>query len=260
MSLARTSPIVGSEPEVRSAARALEILCCFSSARPAWGVTEISSYLGIPKSATHRLLRTLESFRFVERDDSRRYHLGPRTIELGNVFKFDRRLSWKAEAIMRDLAEAVNATVHLAVLDGREALELMRCTAPGSVQFTPHPMFRMAPHASALGKVLLAAGGEAAFRGFVGCRLRLEQFTEYTITEPEKLRTELARVNRDGYAISDQEARLGCRCCAAPVRDSSGAVVAAISLSSTLANFSRERLPAAVDKLLATTSALSMQL
>jgi len=237
------------EPQVQSVARALELLCCFSSGRPEWGLTEIASYLGFAKSVVSRLLQTLEYYGFVERMPSRRYRLGARALELGNVVRFNRKLLIRAEPALRKLAEETGSIAHLAQMDGRDVLELLRCSGPRAILFTPHPILRSAAHATALGKVLLAGVGQPGFERFVGRRLRLEQFTPYTVSDPELLRQQLAEVTAQGYAISDQEARLGCRCIAAPVKDQSGATLAAISISSSVENFGYEKLGALLPKL-----------
>ena len=77
---------------VQSVSKALELLCCFSSDHPEWGVTEIADYLGMYKSAVHRILATCEQYHFVVRTPERRYRLGNRAVELGNIYRFDRRL------------------------------------------------------------------------------------------------------------------------------------------------------------------------
>src|SRR5215831_14796580 len=98
---------------VQSVSKALELLCCFSSDRPEWGVTEIADYLGMYKSAVHRILATCEQYHFVVRTPDRRYRLGNRAVELGNIYRFDRRLLWKAEPVLRRLADETNSIAHL---------------------------------------------------------------------------------------------------------------------------------------------------
>src|SRR5215471_8027665 len=86
-----------SDGGVRSIAKALEVLSCFTSDHAEWGVTEISQFLGLYKSAVHRILNTCEQFGFVEKTGSHRYRLGAKILELGNVYKFDRRLLLEVE-------------------------------------------------------------------------------------------------------------------------------------------------------------------
>src|SRR5690606_15632236 len=102
------------ETEIRSVGRALEILTCFSTATPEWGVTELSEYLGLSKGVIHRLLRTLTIYGFVEQLSSKRYTLGMKTLELGNAVRFNRRLLLHAEPVLQALAATIPVVVHLA--------------------------------------------------------------------------------------------------------------------------------------------------
>ena len=247
-----SEPSHNSDNGVRSIAKALEVLSCFTPDHSEWGVTEIAEFLGLYKSAVHRILNTCEQFSFVEKTESHRYRLGARILELGNVYKVDRGFLMEAEPQLRLLAEDTEAVVHLAQLDGRDVLELLRSSAPGSVMFTRSPTFRMAVHATALGKILLAFRNEETLEKVIGNGVRLKKFTTHTIVQPQTLREELRSVRERGYAISDQESALGCRCLAVPVRSRGNDVTAAISISGTLDSFTEARQPFLVDRLLAT--------
>jgi DNA-binding IclR family transcriptional regulator len=248
------------EPQVQSVARALEVLCCFSSGRAEWGLTEMARHVGVSKSVAHRLLQTLEHYGFVERMPTRRYRLGARTLELGNVFRFDRRFLTRAEPFLRQLAEQTGSIAHLGQLDGREVLELARSSGPGAILFAPHPILRATAHATALGKVLLAGGGEEAFQRYVGPRIRLERFTPHTISDPRELWRQLQEVCTNGYAVSDQESRPGCRCFAVPVKDADGKTVAAVSVSSSVERFGFENLETLLQRLRSAAGAIASAL
>jgi DNA-binding IclR family transcriptional regulator len=244
---------------VQSVSKALELLCCFSADRPEWGVTEIAEYLGLCKSAVHRILATFERYNFVTRTPSRRYRLGRRAAELGNVYRFDRSLLWKAEPVIRRLADTTQSIAHLGELDGREVLELMRSAGPNAVIFTSSPRFRAPVHATALGKVLLASGGEIRMNQYLGPLRALKRFTPYTIVSTENLRRELSVVSRQGYAVSNQESVLGCRCLGVPVRNQLGNVVAALSVSSTVDRFSDINLPRVLAQLRSAAETISRE-
>ena len=216
--------------------KALDGLCSFTPDHPDWGVTELASCLGLPKSTVHRLLITLEQYRFVQRTPLRRYRIGVRTLELGNVFRYDRKFLVSAEPLLRTLAMRTQSTAHLAQLEGREVLELLRVSAPGAVTMSPFPIFRMPAHATALGKVLLAWAGEDVFQQFVGLRKVLQRCTEHTIIHPENLESQLDAVRELGYACSDQESHKGQVCLAVPVL-SGKQVVAALSVSGLVDKF-----------------------
>lgn len=229
--------------------KALDLLCCFSADHPEWGVTEIAEYLGLCKSAAHRILTTCEQYHFVVRTPDRRYHLGNRALELGNICRFDRRMLSKAEPVLHRLADETNSIAHLGEMDGRDVLELARSAGPDAIRFTSSPRFRGPAHATGMGKILLAFGGDAAFRDFAAQFRCFKRFTPYTIVTPQELKRELGNVTQHGYAISDQEVALGCRCIAVPVRNRQKRLVAALSISNTLEQFGETAMPRLLSKL-----------
>src|SRR5690349_21285239 len=89
----------------RAITRALDVLCCFTSHRHEWGITEMSEHLGYSRSVIHRILTTLEMERFVMRTQDHRYRLGTRALELGQSSRVANRLVWKAEPNLDALAE-----------------------------------------------------------------------------------------------------------------------------------------------------------
>lgn len=242
---------------VQVVSKALDVLCCFSSDHPEWGVTELASHLGLSKSTAHRFLITLEEYGFVQRTPSRRYRIGVRTLELGNVFRFDRKFLLNAEPVLRALALKTNSIAHLAQLEDREALELLRSSAPGAVTLSPFPIFRMPLHATALGKVLLAHAGEEAFQRVVGIRRTLPPYTEHTNVDPARLKAQLREVREQGYARSEQETREGQVCLAVPVRNQHGVVVAALSISGTTERFRPQDYPRLLPELFGAASEIS---
>jgi DNA-binding IclR family transcriptional regulator len=108
----KTRPAARSQG-IQSVSKALGLLCCFSAEHPEWGVTELAEYLGMGKSAAHRILATCEEHHFVMRTPSRRYRLGTRALELGNIYRFDRRMLWKAEPALRQLADRTASVANL---------------------------------------------------------------------------------------------------------------------------------------------------
>lgn len=250
----------GANRGIESVSKALEVLCCFSSDHDEWGVTELADYLGLCKSAAHRILVTCEDYGFVERTPSRRYRLGLRVLELGNNYRLNRALIARAEPFMRRLAEHTQSVVHLAQLDGREVLELTRSSGPNSVIFTRSPSVRMPAHSTALGKALLASAGEAYFRRWVGLQRTFKRITPFTIITPEQLWQDLQRVSQKGYSVSDQECALGCRCFAVPIWNRSKQVVAALSISNTIDKFSPPLIPDLLHELFGTAGQISKNL
>lgn len=137
--------------------RALDVLCAFS-AREELGVSEMARSLGLPKSATHRILETLAQRGFLDRGDNRRYRLGLKVLELGNACRFRLSLVNIAQPVLRELSMHVNCNSHLAKLDGLEVVDLLRNEYPAPMRIARSPMLRRPAHCTALGKALLAFG------------------------------------------------------------------------------------------------------
>ncbi len=245
---------------VKSLARALELLSCFSTEQPEWGVTEIAEYLGIYKSAAHRFLITFEQAGLVERTPDRRYRLGLRVLEMGNIFGFSSLLIRTAEQPLQTLAAETGSIAHLMQLDGRETLEQLRKSGMPEMTLSPHPVMRKQAHATSTGKVLLAFGGDEKFQWYVGSRQMLKRYTPHTITSPEKLKLNLQHIIEDGHAIDDQEACLGIRCLGMPVKNYYGEVVAAISISNSSEKLDKQHLPSLLPHLFSAANHISSSL
>lgn len=193
------------------------------------GVSEVAAAMGLPKSTTHRLLKTLEEHRFVGRVGSK-YRMGGRFCELVETTCWsdygelrtvaDEPLSW--------LFERTGKTVHLAVLTGQDVLYLEKLTGAGGTRLPSRVGRRFPATCTALGKAILAFSEPAV----VAAALRppFRRSTPYSIVSPQQLVPQLVEARSTGVSYEHEEARLGSTCVAAPiVRD--GRAVAALSMS-----------------------------
>jgi DNA-binding IclR family transcriptional regulator len=201
------------------------------SAEDSLSVTEISTKLRSPKSSIHDIVSTLLATGILEKDlDRNRYRLGLKLFELGNQAKENLEIRQVAVPVMKALHERVDETIYLTVLDGREIL-YVECFESTKRLRTYSVIGVRAPlHCTSVGKVILAFMDEDAVEEVVQS-MGLPRFTESTITDREKLDTELAKIRRRGYAIDNMEHEEGVRCVGAPVRNHTGKVLASISVS-----------------------------
>jgi len=226
------------ERTVNSVLRAMEVLSCFSTNHLEWGVSEVAEYLGWYKSAAHRFLRSLEQSGYVERTLDHRYRLGIRALELGNIYSFQTRLLQIAERPLRLLAAQTGFSAHLAQLNGRDVLELLKVSSKEDSLRPPTRVLRKPAHASALGKVLLAFGPRESLEHYIGIRRTLERYTNNTILRPDGFRVHLQRVVVRGYAIDCGECSPERFCLAVPVCDCRSPLVkVAISVSTSSTRF-----------------------
>jgi DNA-binding IclR family transcriptional regulator len=213
-------------PSVTS--RVADILETFAGQRESLSLSEVARRTGLPLTTTHRLVGELVSRHFLERDESGRYQIGLRLWELASHAPRSVGLRESALPIMEDLYEATHENVQLAIIDGMDAVYVERIAGRDSVQVLTRPGLRLPVHATAVGLVLLAHAPPQTQEEVLGSPLA--RYTRYTITDPRRLRRILAEVRQVGYAISDRQIQTISSSVAAPVRDSSGAVVAAISV------------------------------
>ena len=228
---------------IQSFDRAVAILDAFTAERNSLGVSEIARITGLKRSTVHRLLATLRRNELVQQlPDSTDYALGPHVLRLAEVAFHHVNLEKTAKAIMPRLRDQCDETIGLHARLGpttRTVLDQVESRQPLRRIYTeigvPIPIYQGAP-----GKVLLAySSSELRDEVLSG---KLEAATPRTITDPDKLRTELQRTRRRGYALSLGERVPGISTLAVPVANHTGAVVASLSVTGPSSRLSKKRL------------------
>jgi DNA-binding IclR family transcriptional regulator len=191
---------------------------------------QLAERVGVHKSTVLRLLRTLESHRFVQRDGVRYYRLGTALFDLAHRALEDRDVRRLVEPALRDLNAATGHTVHLASYEGGEVIYIDKYESRHNVRMYSRIGKRAALHCTAVAKVLVAALPEAERRAVAGS-IDYPRLTENTITHADAYLAELGRVAERGYAVDDAEHESFIHCIAAPIRGNRGEVLAAMSLS-----------------------------
>ncbi len=225
------SPSTGPRNEVASVRKALEILCQFGAASASLSVSDLSRSMSLPKSTTHNLLRTLQTFDFVKQDPTdRRYRLGPRVLELGLRFSHSTRLVSLAEPHMRRLADQTKETVKLGIFSDREVLILAAIESPYQLHTRGDEGMRAPLHSTALGKAILTELGTNEVREIIHSS-HLFRRTPHSITNADRLIQELETIRNQGYALDVEENETGVVCAASGVADFAHSTVAALSVS-----------------------------
>jgi IclR family transcriptional regulator, acetate operon repressor len=220
----------------QSAERVLALLTSFDDSRTEQGVTELAQTIGVHKSTASRLAAVLERAGLLARH-GRRYRLGLETIRLGTLALRSFDIVEVMRPAMDKLSQQTGETINLAVPDGSGILNVAEVAATFilgcSSGWTGR---RTRAHAVANGKVLLAYGAIPVPR-------HLERYTQHTITDPAALAAELARVRADGYATAVGELEDELVAVAAPVFDTAGTCVAALSVSGPAFRMTPDSLP-----------------
>lgn len=219
--------------------RALDVLCAFQG-KDELGISELARMLKLPKSAVHRVVLTLTARGFVEQNAKRRYRLGMKMMELGNLCRLRLDLAGVAEPVLHDLSVRADANVHLARLDGFEVVDVLRIEYPAPMRIGRAPMLRRPVHCTALGKAMLAFGSAYLVDRLL-TEQKLSRMTRKTIVDPARFRVELDRTRARGFAIDNEEFYGGRRCVAAPVFDDAGQAVAGVSVSGIITYITEDR-------------------
>ncbi|HSR23600.1 MAG TPA: IclR family transcriptional regulator [Candidatus Eisenbacteria bacterium] len=244
---------------IESADRVLRVLESFDPSERDVSLGELAERVALPKSSVHRLLATLIGHGLVERDPAtRRYRLGIRLFELGSAAIHERGLHRAAHPALEQLSSSTGETCHRAVLSGTEAVYVYKLDGPSSIIMSSRVGGRAPCHATSIGKVLAAWGGEELIRALRAQPLR--PCTPNTITTARAFEAELDRVREQGYALDLEEFEEGLRCVAAPVRDHSARVVAALGIAGPRRRFEDGHLDALVRIVVAAAGDLSRNL
>lgn len=211
---------------VQSLERAFDLLERMADAGGEVGLSELSAGSGLPMPTIHRLMRTLLSCGYVRQQPNRRYALGPRLIRLGE--SASRLLGTWARPHLARLVDETGETANMALLDGDDVVYVAQVPSRHSMRMFTEVGRRVLPHSTGVGKALLAGLPPGEVRALLE-RTGMPAATGRTITDPDALLDELARIRARGYAADDGEQEVGVRCLAVSVPDSPTA--AAISIS-----------------------------
>jgi DNA-binding IclR family transcriptional regulator len=210
------------------AERTLDVLMLFSAGRSSLTINQAAEELGMPRSTVYRYLQSLRSYSLVEEENGR-YRLGPKILELALAAWAGSELCEVALPWMRGLADRTGETVMLARLSDGSAVCIERLQSKHAVRISMERGSILPWNASGA-KVLLAAQDQSKVRSLLGQR-PLKAYNDRTVTDPVGFARDLERVAENGYAVNDGEVDPGLWGVAAPIRNSAGLVMAALSVS-----------------------------
>jgi IclR family pca regulon transcriptional regulator len=217
----------------QSLERGLAILTCFTPKHPVLGIAEIADELGMSRSTTHRYVITLLALGYLEQGASRKYRLGLGPTNLGTAVLNSTGLGAAARPYLEQLRGSTGFSVGMGVLDGADVVYVdhLRNLRRGQAGHGPNVRLgvRVPAPCTSIGKLLLAFLSKEDLDDALAGSGRARR-TKHTLTK-SKLREQLKKIPMLGYAVSDEEFFPGTRSLAAPVRDESGEVVAAVNLS-----------------------------
>ncbi|MHB8916993.1 MAG: IclR family transcriptional regulator [Desulfocucumaceae bacterium] len=234
-------PDLTQSAKIRSIAKALFIIDFMAESKKDLTLTEISRKFNLARSTVHGLLSTLREFEYVEQSSfTGKYRLGLRLFEIGSVVARGWDVLTVAAPYTHNLADELEETVHLVKMDKGEVLYIDKRESRQSLRIVSEVGMRLPAHCTGVGKVMMAYLPADEVRRIAAVK-GLPRFTRQTITDLQELENELTLIRSRGYAVDNEEIMDSLRCVAAPIRNHSGEVIAAISVSGPTARMVEER-------------------
>lgn len=219
---------IGDRDYVNSFARGLEVIRAFSRASPKMTLSEVSRTTDMTRATVRRFLLTLvrEGYVFT---DGKYFSLTPKILELGYSALSSMSMLEIAQPIMAQLADRLQESCFAVVLQGDSVIYTARATSQRYISVGITVGSRVPAHCVSSGRVLLAGLPEDEFEAYLE-NAELTKFTPNTITSRVKLRSAVEEVRMQGWSIVDQELEIGLRSISVPIKDRSGATIAALNV------------------------------
>ena len=244
---------------IKSLDRAMEVFE-YLSQRPGLTLSELAAEVGQSNATLYRILVTLEARGFVAFETATQtWHVGARAFVVGARYIRRSGLVEQARPILRDLMEETGETANLGIEQNGQVLFVSQVETPASIRafFPPGTLAR--PHASGIGKALLAEMDPRRLRRVMAAE-PMERFTDHTLTGEDQLLADLQATRARGYAIDAEERNIGMRCIASPVFDMHNEAVAGISVSGPTSRMTVDRTPQISEAVVQAAARLTMAL
>jgi IclR family acetate operon transcriptional repressor len=242
----RKSSEHASEPRdggVQSVDRALQIIETLAEDDEGYRLSDLAIRTGLSTSTAHRLLTTLEKRRFVQFDRTEsKWHVGAQSFAVGATFTRRRNFVALATPYLRKLRDRTRETANLAVVDDESIMVLTRIESREIMRSLTKVGGRVAMVASGVGKAVLATYADEDINAIIR-RQGMPRLTEKSIVRAGDLFQELTTIHKQGFAVDDEEARVGLRCVAAVVFSDCSEPLAAISVSGMTSRVTEQRVP-----------------
>jgi IclR family pca regulon transcriptional regulator len=213
---------------VQSLERGLAVLSAFTARDTTLTISQVAERTALSRATARRLLLTLEQLGYVE-STRREFSLTPAVLDLAKPFAGPIDPWGFAKPYLQSLTDRLEESASIAVLDGTEILYVARTPTRRLMTLAVTVGSRLPAHATSKGRVLLAFLPEAELEAYFR-RSAIERYTDRTVVEEAELRSILAGIRAEGWAIVDQQLEEGLCSVAAPIIEPSGRVSAALSV------------------------------
>ena len=210
----------------------------------------------LPKATLLRFLGTLSALGYVCRDDADRYSLTLKLFSISSRALQHSDLIAKARPFAQQLCQSLGETVHMGILEGDRAVYVLKEESSYTLRMYSRIGKTIPLYCTAIGKIFLSQMGEDELKTYLGSHV-LKPYTTHTVGSVEALRDQLELIRRRGWSIDDQEHEDSVMCLASPIRDYTGQVVAAMSVSWPIFRFNQADFEKIVCEITSATDQLS---
>jgi DNA-binding IclR family transcriptional regulator len=238
----------------------LEVFDMFSRDHTVVTVGEIARHLGLHKSSASRIAATLAALGYLRAaPNSSGFQLGGKLARLGSIAVVDTSLTNVAQPAMQALADDTGETCHLGVLEGSDAITIALIDGSFSLRMHSWVGKRSPAHLTSMGKVLLA-GLSARTLDRLYPNEELESPTPYSISTKSALKSQLAKIRTNGYALDNEELEIGLRCVAAPIFSHDQRLIGSLTISGSASRIQLSNIGDYVDKVRSAANRISKEL
>jgi DNA-binding IclR family transcriptional regulator len=221
--------------------RGLRLLQLFAQSERGLTAKQVTKCSGLPFSTVHRFLVNLESAGFLNCSGEGVYYLGVACFEIGQAALAQLDIRRLSLPYLQELNQQTRETIHLTVRHGLFAVYVEKLDSPEQLRIHSRIGASVPLYCTAVGKVMLAFTPQEE-REKVLRQLELKRLTPNTVGNLQELRTELYRVEKNGYACDLEEHELHIRCIAAPIWDHTGGIHASLSITAPMVRMPVSRL------------------
>lgn len=230
---------------VRSVVRAFDILKLFSPEHPTLGVSDIATLTDLNRTTAHRLITTLKRCGvLIQNPATHKYSLSAQVLQFSNMFLQTNDLRSIALGPMTVVRDTSGETCGLHVREGANRVIIAQVESREALRLTyPNLGEVILLHLGAPGKAILAFLSPTEIDDYLASHsLTQNRITPYSVTDPDQLRRELEKIREQGFAISQQERRVGVMSIAAPIFNQLGSPIASLNVSGPLQRLSNQEI------------------
>lgn len=209
-------------------AKGLAVIETFGTTNPRQSISDVAAASGLDRATARRCLLTLAHHGYADWD-GKFFTLTPRVLRLGTACLASMPLPAIVQPALDALSDQIGESSSVSILEGDEIVYIARAAQRKVMSISLMPGSRLPAYCTSMGRIMLASLPESEARARLGTA-RFPARTPHTLTDPEAVMAELARIRAQGFAVNDQEVELGLRSVAVPLTNARGKVIAALNL------------------------------